>query len=461
MKRAAGNRPGEAAIRAVPFTIRVRMVGVKIWTEISGERLSGNLAALRRIVEERTTDGTGQELPDSIEVLAVVKANAYGHGIDPCAAVLAAAGAKWLGVTDAHEGARVREALRTGAPGLKPHAAEAMYRGLKPAAATPAGRAEDMAAGPAILVMSGTAGLAGEAECIVRNQLTAVVWNSDQLEKLAAAARSARVEAPVPVHLEVDTGMSRQGVAAGAALDGVLRRVAATRGIALDGVFTHFASTEVAGSPQTAEQQERFAAAIAQVAASGLRPRWVHVGNSSYIDNGAGQREWLRWLRSVSEQLGARSMVRSGLALYGYLLPIEGEAQPLAAGSVLPVMSWKTRIIGVAEIEAGARVGYCGTFTATRPMRVALLPAGYADGLRRELSSNDARPGGWVMIRGARAPIVGRISMNLTTVDVSAIRDAAAGDEAVLLGEGISADDHARLASTIAYEILCGVKRSE
>jgi alanine racemase len=121
-------------------------------------------------------------------------------------------------------------------------------------------------------------------------------------------------------------------------------------------------------------------------------------------------------------------------------------------------MSWKTRVIGIREIGPGATVGYNGTFTADRPMRLALLPAGYADGLRRELSAADTRPGGWVILHEQRAPIVGRVSMNLTVVDVTAIPQTAVGDEALLLGDGITADDHARLAGTIAYEILCGVR---
>jgi alanine racemase len=414
-------------------------VCVKIWTEISGERLAGNFRALERILED------GDESGAAIKLLAVVKANAYGHGIDPCAAVLAAAGAKWLGVTDAHEGARVREALRA--------AAEPASQSRGIAVGRPAGEE------PEILVMCGTSGLPGEAECIVRNRLTAVVWNAEQMEALARAAEAAGLDRPLPVHLEVDTGMSRQGAEPGPALDAVLRRILTERRIALDGVLTHFASTEVAGSLQTAEQQRRFEAAVAQVAASGLRPKWVHVGNSSYIDNETEQKESLQWLRLAASRLDARAMVRSGLALFGYLLPIEGSGRSLAGAGVLPVMTWKTRIIGLQEIAADARVGYNGTFVAERPMRLALLPAGYADGLRRELSSTNERPGGWVILRGARAPIIGRISMNLTTVDVSAIPDARVGDEVVLLGEGITADDHARLAGTIAYEILCGIKK--
>jgi alanine racemase len=121
-------------------------------------------------------------------------------------------------------------------------------------------------------------------------------------------------------------------------------------------------------------------------------------------------------------------------------------------------MTWKTRVLDVREVRAGDSIGYNSTFTARVPMRLALLPVGYADGLRRSLSSTNARKGGWVMVRGARAPIVGRVSMNLTMVDVSGIDDVAIGDEVALLGDRVTADDHARLAGTISYEILCGIR---
>ncbi len=121
-------------------------------------------------------------------------------------------------------------------------------------------------------------------------------------------------------------------------------------------------------------------------------------------------------------------------------------------------MTWKTRVIGLREVQAGDTVGYNAIFTAQRPMRLALLPVGYADGLRRELSGSNARPGGWTMVLGQRAAIVGRVSMNLTVVDVTEIPGVAVGDEVVVLGDGVTADDHARLAHTIAYEIVCGVR---
>jgi len=150
--------------------------------------------------------------------------------------------------------------------------------------------------------------------------------------------------------------------------------------------------------------------------------------------------------------------VRCGIALYGYCLPIEGgSVEPKIRATLKPVMTWKTRVMDVRDVAAGDTVGYNAMFTAPGPMRLALLPVGYADGLRRELGSTNARPGGWVMIGGERAAIVGRVSMNLTMVDVTRFEGVRVGDEVVVLGDGVTADDHARVAGTISYEILCGV----
>jgi alanine racemase len=175
-------------------------------------------------------------------------------------------------------------------------------------------------------------------------------------------------------------------------------------------------------------------------------------------------------------------MVRCGCALYGYCVEIEQHkdiASPTGSETVvsmlrktlLPVMTWKTRVASVRELAAGESVGYNAIFTAKKPMRLAMIPVGYADGLRRGLSGSDERSGGWVMLRGRdglgeqtepsapyRAAIVGRISMNLTMVDITDLADVRIGDEAVVLGDGITADDHARLAGTIPYEILCAVR---
>ncbi|HMG02119.1 MAG TPA: alanine racemase [Edaphobacter sp.] len=391
---------------------------MKNWVEISGQRLAANYRLLASTAGAETT------------VLAVVKADAYGHGVDICAPVLAAAGAGWLGVTDPAEGMAVRAALQNS--------------GIEQ---------------PRVLVMSEM--LDDEADAMVEHHLTPVVSNVRQMESLARAAEH-RASSPFPIHLEIDTGMARQGVAAGNALDTALHWLKNQSVIQLEGVMTHFASAEIAGSHQTSTQRRLFEQSIHQVHSTGLQPAWIHAGNSSTVDNPS--EEPLHWLEQVSRSLGARAMVRTGLALYGYSLPVEreqdyaGDAQSLVRPGLEPVMTWKARVTGVREVEAGTRIGYNGTFTAQQRMRLALLPVGYADGLRRELSSTNDRPGGWVLFGQARAPIVGRVSMNLTIVDVTDLPAVAVGDEAVLLGEGITAEDHAHLACTIAYEILCGVR---
>ena len=384
---------------------------MKSWVEVSERRLTANY----RLLAE--TAGAG------VSVLGVVKADAYGHGAEVCAPVLARAGAEWLGVTDAAEGIAVRRAL-----------------------------------GPAevrVLVMSGL--LDDEAEAAVRHSLTPVVWSRQHLEWLAEAVERCGAS-PLGVHLEIDSGMARQGIAAGEELRELLDWLRGQKKIVLEGVMTHFASAEVAGSAQTLEQQGRFEEAMWLIEDAGFRPAWVHAGNSSTLDNNGDATQSLGWLRTLATGCGARAMVRSGLGLYGYCLPIEGEAVAHVRDGLLPVMTWKTRVIGVRDVCAGETVGYNATFTAQHPMRLALVPVGYADGLRRELSGPNEVSGGWMRVRGQRVPIVGRVSMNLTVVDVSGVADIAVGDEVIVLGDGITADDHAVLARTIAYEIVCGVR---
>jgi alanine racemase len=381
---------------------------VNSWIEVSEQRLTGNLRAV--------SEAAGAET----DVLAVVKANAYGHGAERCAVTLARAGAKWLGVAATGEGRRVRLALD--AAGF---------------------------AGVEILVMCGFLP-EGEADVpfIVENALVPVFWTHAQVAAL-------RGWPGFRVHVEVDTGMGRQGVRPGAELDALLEYIHAA-GLVLDGVMTHFCAAEVVGSDKTRGQQRLFDEAVGQVRAKGLRPKWVHAGSSSTVDNPARDGQWLV---ELAKTVGARAMVRCGIALYGYCNPIEGgDAGSRIRAKLRPVMTWKTRVLDVREVAAGESVGYNATFTAPRPMRLALLPVGYADGLRRTLSSTNARPGGWVMVRGERAAIVGRVSMNLTMVDVSEIEGVRVGDEVVLLGDGVTADDHARIVGTISYEILCGVR---
>ncbi len=372
------------------------------WIEVSADRLTANFQAIQTEVGPATT------------VLAVIKANAYGHGAETCAPILVRAGAKWLGVTCANEGARVRRTLAS--------------QGLD----------------ADILIMSGF--LPDDVDLIHQYALTPVAWTLEQIEALGKYPGTR-------VHLEVDTGMGRQGIGTGL-VELIQFYLHSKSRVVIDGVFTHFSSSEVAGSSQNALQQERFESFIAKLHKSSIQPTYLHAANSSFIDNPASD---VRWLSQLAASLGAIPMVRPGLALYGYTLPIQGEAAPHLHAKLQPVLTWKAHILATRDLAPGETVGYNATFTADRPMRVALLPVGYADGLRRELSSTSEKPCGWVMIHGHKASILGRISMNLTVVDITGIPNVRPNDEAILLGEGITADDHARLAHTIAYEILCGI----
>ncbi len=374
------------------------------WVEISESRLAANYHALQSAAGGST------------EVLAVIKANAYGHGAELCAPILVRAGARWLGVTCAAEGARVRTVLN----------------------------AQHLQAD--ILVMCGF--LDGDVPLILAHDLTPVVWTHEHLAWLASSGTR--------VHVEVDTGMGRQGVPPGPELDRLLGALLESN-LVLDGIFTHFCSSEQANSPLTQLQQHRFEAAVARIHSLGLSPAWLHAGNSSTLDNPAQQSPWLGELAAIVD---AHAMVRTGLALYGYCLPIDGDAAPQIRPALGTVLTWRASILAVRNLAPGDTVGYNATFTATHAVRIALLAVGYADGLRRELSAGDKQTGGYVLIQGRLAPMLGRISMNLTVVDVTGLGDVQMGDAATLLGDGITAEDHARLAHTIAYEILCGIHPS-
>lgn len=378
--------------------------GVKSWVEISGARLVENLRAVQAIAND------GAEA----ETLGVIKANAYGHDAVFVARVLVDAGVRWLGVADAEEGIRVRGAVPEGVR---------------------------------VLVMCGLE--VEDCQEVVAHGLTPVVWTLEHVAMLERAALGAGKA--VRVHLEIDTGMARQGVDLAGVAE-VAERLAGSEWVRCEGVMSHLASAEVVGSGATRRQRERFAEALQVIVAKGVRPEFVHMGNSSAVDEGST----LEGVRELAAGVGARVMVRPGIALYGYCLPIGTGVAGAVRSRLKPALTWKTRVIGVREIAAGDAVGYGGTFTAKSPMRLALLPIGYSDGFRRAASSGVGD--GWVMVAGQRAAVVGRVSMNLTVVDVTDIAGVAVGDEVVLLGDGVTADDHARWSGTISYEILCGIR---
>lgn len=371
--------------------------------EISKTRLKENFRAVQSVAGA------------AVEVLAVVKANGYGHDVAICGLALVEAKARWLGVSDVDEGAWLRERL-----------GESSTR---------------------VLVMCGME--LSDAAAMAQYGLTPVVWTVEHVAAMERAARAAGQR--LDVHLEIDTGMSRQGAQLGAELEAVAARLAGSRWVHCEGVMNHLSSAEIAESKDTESQKTRFEAALAQVLAAGIQPELLHLGNSSAVDEGST----MAWVRETAKKMGAKAMVRSGLAVYGMCLPVERGKGQLAT-KLNPALTWRTHVIGLREIEKGTAVGYGATFTAKHTMRIALIPVGYADGFRREASSGIGD--GWVMVAGKKAKVVGRVSMNLTTVDVTGIDGVSVGSEVVLLGEGVSAEDHARWAGTIAYDILCGVK---
>lgn len=365
------------------------------WAEVSLANLRGNFRAIR------------QRVGQAAQICAVVKADAYGHGVVECAQALESEGAKWLGVTSLDEAVPLREA------GLSSR----------------------------ILLMTGF--WRGEQEDVIRLRLTPTVWEVSQIEMLEeAAAKLAVLEQSV--HLKIDTGMGRLG----ASLEDLPKICAALRScqhLVLEGVSTHLASSEVLHSESLQKQLQRFEEAQQILRREGLKAPLVHIANSSAI---------------ISRPETWKQMVRPGIALYGYHLPFQGKSTQASIADIRlkPVLTWKTRILSVKAAHADKALGYGGSFTTRHPSKIAVLPVGYADGLNRRLSSRAN-----VIVDGRYAPIRGRISMDLTLIDVTDIPGAAAGDEVILLGSqgalNVDAQQHAILSDTIAYEILCNISK--
>jgi alanine racemase len=353
------------------------------------------------------------------ELLAIVKADAYGHSLALCAPAAVRAGAQWLGVTSVEEGV--------------------VARALCPDAR--------------ILAISGA--FAGQGADAVRHRLTPVAWEPWQLDELESAARGARVDAgEIPVHLEIDTGMSRQGVDP-ESIDRLLARFGNGSPLKLDGVMTHLFAADEADGAITLEQLARLSESLERVRAAGLQAEWLNVGNSAALLS-----QQAAAIGAIAAQFGMKALLRPGLALYGLAPkfdPAFSGSEPAALAEahqrLEPVLSWKTKVVGVRSVPAGASVGYNGTFVATEPMRLALLAVGYGDGLERRLGNQFS-----LLVHGQRVPLVGRISMDQAVLDVTEIPDVSSGDEVVILGtqgtETITAFDHAQVAGTIPWEIF-------
>lgn len=337
-----------------------------------------------------------------VEVAGVVKADAYGHGALEVSRVLAGEGARWLAVSSVDEGV----ALRGGG-----------IHGLR------------------ILVMGGF--LPYEADALVEFDLTPALHSLAQVRELDAAARSAG--RPLGYHLKIDSGMGRLGTRE--TPTEILAAIRETPSARLEGLMTHFASAADYTSPQTDQQLACFHAILEALRQGGVEPPWVHTSSTNAIAYGRVP----AW----------HNMVRAGHALYGYVSPARGEG-PCPLLHVTPALTWKARLLAVKDIPEGALVGYGGTFRAPHPMRIGVLGAGYADGIFHRLSNR-----GKVIADGKLTPILGTISMDLTTIDLSHTTRLAPGDEVTLLGsEGearLDAQQIARVAGTISYNILSSI----
>lgn len=389
------------------------------WVEISTRALEDNYRFLETLAAPHA------------ELLAIVKADSYGHGLAHCAPAAVRAGARWLGVTSVEEGIAARAALAG-------------------AAASSANR--ESPAEPRILIIGGV--FPGQAAELIANRLTAVVWEPWHLRELASAAQAAGL-APgsLPIHLEIDTGMSRQGAAPGA-LAPLLARFTPASPLKLEAVMTHLFAADEADGRVTAAQLECVDQTLGRISAAGHFAEWLNIGNSAALLAGQAAA-----IAALAARHGLKAMLRPGLALYG-LAPAfdpafahEPASLAAARASLKPVLSWKSRVVSVRQAPAGALVGYNGTFVATEPMRLALVAAGYADGLDRRLGNRFS-----LLVRGQRAPLVGRISMDQSVIDVTEIPGVEPGDEVVLIGtqdsETIGASHHAEACGTIPWEVF-------
>ncbi len=387
------------------------------WVEIRTRALEDNFRFLMNLATPH------------VEILAVVKDYAYGHSLKICAPAVERAGARWLGVARVDEGVRARA--------------------LCPA--------------PGVLVMCGA--LPGEGAAAVEHRLSVVAWQPWQLDELENAARLA--SSTVAVHLEIDTGMSRQGVAPedfnpeGGQAGALLKRFHAGSPLRLEAVMTHLFAADEADGRVTAKQMALLEELLGRITAAGVHPEWLHVGNSAALLAGEAVQ-----IAALAARYGMKAMVRPGMALYG-LTPRfapqfelqEPESLAAACAQLQPVLAWKTRVVGVREVPTGAVVGYNGTFVATEPMRLALVAAGYADGLDRRLGNRFS-----LLVHGERAPLVGRVSMDSAVMDVTGIAGVEPGDEVVILGEqggeSITAFDHAEATGTIPWEVFTRIGAS-
>ena len=337
-------------------------------------------------------------LGPQVKILSMIKANGYGHGAPAVARTLAAEGSNAFGV------AILEEAIELRRHGIT----------------------------VPILVLTGA--YLDQLELFLEHDLMPVVHDTDLLQRLDAAV--ARLGRSLDVHLKIDTGMGRLGFPA-AECDSWLPQLNKLKALRVEGIFSHFSHAESVEGQYTRKQLEIFHDLVQRLAVVGIAPAVIHLANSA---------------ATITLPEAYFNMVRPGLMLYG----VYPSPEMAARISLKPVLSWKTRILQLKKVPSNTSISYGQTFITKRDSLIATLPIGYADGYPRLLSNR-----GQALVGGKRAPVAGRVCMDLTMLDVTDIAKINQGDEVVLLGtqenETISADEMASWADTISYEILTSI----
>ncbi|EKQ70705.1 alanine racemase [Leptolyngbyaceae cyanobacterium JSC-12] len=367
-----------------------RMRQERAWVEVNLAALSHNVGQVKRLLLPRT------------ELMAVVKADAYGHGAVTVAQTVLQAGANWLGVATIPEGIELREA------------------GIQ-----------------APILILGATNTPDQIRAIARWNLQPTLCTPKQALIFSETMTQLPKQSPLPVHLKLDTGMSRLGTAWEAATE-FAQLVQRLPHLAIASLYSHLATAENLDQTVVNQQQQRFERAIAQIREAGITPPKLHLANS------AG---------TLTDTRLHYDLVRVGLALYG-LYPAEHLRSVLA---LQPVLQVKARVTQVKTIQAGTGVSYGHRFVADRDMRIAVVAIGYADGIPRNLSNQMT-----ALIRGQRVPQIGAITMDQLMLDVSRVANLQEGEVVTILGQDgdqfISADDWANALGTISWEILCSFK---
>ncbi len=355
------------------------------YAEIDLNKVRKNVAEIKKTLSE------------SVKLMAIVKANAYGHGSVEIAKAAETAGADYFGVASLGEALELRSS----------------------------------SVNSPILILSETNH--AHIERVLDANITQTVYTPELAQLLSDIAVHRKTKAKV--HIKIDTGMSRIGVLPDKAVE-LTEKIFSLPGIELEGIFTHFAKADDLKSGFTAEQFEKFNKIVSALASSGIKPPLVHAANSAAMINFPQTR---------------LNMVRIGICLYG-LPPFDN---PGNMPKIEPVLSFKTKVLYIKEVPEHTSISYGASYYTGRKTKIATLPVGYADGLSRSLSNK-----GSVIIKGKKYPIVGNVTMDMTMIEVGSDK-INVGDEAVLIGsdgnETITAGDIARLDGTITYEVVCGI----